>query len=343
MAKPTFAQVYDALLTRYGRQVADAFLAAVNDLTSQAQIERVVAALSAGNITDAIEAMNLDPAAYNRLIDAIEAGYAAGGEAQVQALPSRDPEGVALILRFNDRNPRAEAWLRDRSSTLITRIGEEQRAVIRDALTAGLERGDNPRTVALDVVGRLDRATGRRVGGVIGLTPQQEAFARNAQTELASGDPALMRNYLTRELRDRRFDRTIAKAIRDEAPVPAETIQKALIQYRNRLLKFRGDMIGRTEALASLNAAQDEALRQLVDTGRVTASQVRRVWRATRDRRTRDTHAILDGQSVGLNEAFRSASGALIRFPGDPQAPAAETIQCRCFVSVRIDYAANVE
>lgn len=340
--QPSFAQVYDDLLTRYGREVADAFLEGVNDLTTRAQVERVVVALTAGDIDGAIAALNLDPVAFNRMIDAIEASYAAGGAATADSLPKRDPDGVALLLRFDDRNPRAEAWLRDKSSTLVTRIMDEQRQGIRQALTDGMVRGDNPRRVALDVVGRIDRATGRRTGGVIGLTPQQERFSRSAADELASGDPAQLRHYLTRELRDRRFDRTIAKAIRDETPVPAETASRALVQYKNRLLKFRGDVIGRTEALASLNAAQYEALRQLVDTGRVTAAQVRRVWRSARDLRVRDTHRIMDGQSVGLTEAFQSPRGARLQFPGDPSAPASETIQCRCIVTPRIDWSANV-
>jgi len=338
----TQQQVYDDLLTRYGQEIADAFLQAINDLTSRAQVQQVINAIGRGDVDGAISALHLDPAAFGPMLDAIARGYSEGGAATASLLPSRTPDGVALVFRFGARNPRAEAWLREESSALVTRIDDEQRAVIRTVLTKGLERGDNPRTVALDVVGRLDRATGRRVGGVIGLTPQQEAFARNAAEELASGDPAQMRNYLTRELRDRRFDRTIAKAIREETPVPAETIQRALVQYRNRLLKFRGDMIGRTEALSSLNAAQFEALQQAVESGQLRRNQIRRVWRATMDRRTRDTHAVLHGESVGLDEAFTSPSAAVLRYPGDPMAPASERVGCRCHLTVRVDWAANV-
>jgi len=340
--QPSFAQVYDDLLTRYGREVADAFLEGVNDLTTRAQVERVVVALTAGDIDGAIAALNLDPVAFNRMIDAIEASYAAGGAATADSLPKRDPDGVALLLRFDDRNPRAEAWLRDKSSTLVTRIMDEQRQGIRQALTDGMVRGDNPRRVALDVVGRIDRATGRRTGGVIGLTPQQERFSRSAADELASGDPAQLRHYLTRELRDRRFDRTIAKAIREETPVPAETASRALVQYKNRLLRYRGELIGKVEVFTALAEARDEAYQQLVDKGRVSPADIVKTWRHFASENPRVQHIAMQGKKARLNQPFVLPDGTTMRFPHDERAPIKHRAGCKCQADYRIDWSANV-
>lgn len=338
--KPTQQQLFEALLTQYEGAIADAFRAAVNDLTSAADLQGAITALEAGNVQAALDALHINAAAYGPLEEAVRASYVAGGNSG--AVLANSQTGAAVVIRFNVRNPRAEAWLREHSSNLVTRIVEDQRNAIRQALTAGMERGVNPRTSALDIVGRVDRASGVREGGVIGLTAQQEAFARNARDELASGDPAQLRNYLTRTRRDARFDRTIAKAIRDETPVTAETIAKATTRYRARLLELRGTTIGRTEAMASLNAAKMEAYLQAVDAGQIAEADIRRIWDATGDLRTRRTHAILDGKSVGLREPFRSASGALLMYPGDPSAPPEEVVSCRCTVNFRIDFLSNI-
>ena len=338
--KPTQQQVFDELLTHYEGAIADAFRATVADLRSTADLQRVITALEAGNLSAAVEALHLDPAAYGPLQDAVQASYIAGGTSGAGLANSQTDASV--VIRFNARNFRAEAWLRDHSSTLVTRIVEDQRTAVRQALAAGMERGVNPKTTALDIVGRVNRATGQREGGILGLTAQQEAFSRSARDELASGDPALLRNYLTRTRRDARFDRSVAKAIRDETPVPADIIGKATERYKARLLELRGTTIGRTEAMASLHAAKQEAYLQAADAGQVSEADVRRVWDSAGDMRVRHTHAILDGETAGLREPFRSVSGALLMYPGDPSAPAAEIIACRCNLTYRIDFLANL-
>jgi hypothetical protein len=340
--KPTQAQLLDELLTHYDRRVADAFHAAVDDLKSRADLGQVVDALSRRDLTGAIEALHLDPAAYAELLDAIRAAYSAGGQVGADALPQRTPDGAALVIRFNARNARAEAWLQAYSSDLVTRVLDDQRAAIRQRLVAGMEAGEAPRTTALSIVGRVSRATGKREGGVIGLTAAQEGYVRRAREELTSGDPVRLKAYLNRARRSKTFDRSVAKAIREGAPVPADTVRKALNAYERRLLQLRGEMIGRTEALRSLNAGAYEALRQAVDTGKITAAQVRRTWRSAGDLRVRHTHAALNGDTVGLDESFKSPSGARLMYPGDPSAPAAETINCRCIVQPRIDFLANI-
>jgi hypothetical protein len=42
----------------------------------------------------------------------------------------------------------------------------------------------------------------------------------------------------------------------------------------------------------------------------------------------------MDGQERGLNEPFDSPSGAQLMYPGDPDAPAEEVINCRCAVLI---------
>jgi hypothetical protein len=245
------------------------------------------------------------------------------------------------VARFDGRNPRAEAWLADRSSTLIREIVEETRAAARVMLQQRMVEGVNPMTTARDLVGRINQATGRREGGIIGLTRNQSATVQRAFDQLRSGDPAQLEAYLERRLRDRRFDSVVRRAIRDGKPVPMDQARKMRVHYERRYQYYRGTVIARTETLRSLHHSQDEAMQQLIDDGRLERDQVIRVWDATGDGRTRPTHMEADGQRRKPGEAF-IVGGARLRFPGDPAGPARETIQCRCVVRVEIDFYAGV-
>lgn len=251
-------------------------------------------------------------------------------------------------MRFRVRNPRAEQWLNDQSSRLVTEITESTREAIRTVAREALEQGQGPRRTALDIVGRLNRATGRREGGIIGLTTQQTGWASRAYQELRSGDPAQMQNYLDRRARDRRFDRSVLRAIREGRAIPAEDAQRMVRSYRNRLLRYRGETVARTETHTSLHAAQDEGLRQITEQTNVPASAIKRHWDATEDSATRLSHRALEteydlrnGRGVGVDEPFVSPlTGARMMHPGDGSlgAPGDETINCRCRVRVNIDY-----
>lgn len=323
---PTTAQLYDALLTRYGREIADAFVAAMQDMATAADLQGMISAIERGDLAGALNALNLDETAYSPVLEAIRSGYVESGTLATSRYPA------LASIRFNVRNPRAERWLSDHSSTLVREIISDQRVAVRQALTAGMERGENPRTTALNIVGRLNPATRLRENGIVGLTSVQEGYVRNAVAELQSGDPAQLRNYLERARRNKVFDRTILKAINSGEPVPAETIRKAVAAYKGRLLRLRGDMIGRTEALTSLRAAKREAYLQAVERGDIREADITRIWRDASDLRVRHSHARLDGQKVrGLSEPFVSpVTGARMLYPGDPTAPAGERIACRC-------------
>lgn len=329
------------LLDQFEPRLQQAFFEAIQEITSKAQVKQIIKALERGDIEGAIQAIYLDGAAFYKFEQLISEAYGAGGIATIQNLGTlKDRFGAQFVVRFNARNPRAEQWLAQESSTLITNIINEQRKIIRDRLRLGMAQGVNPRNLALDIIGRIDRATQTRVGGIIGLSAPQEEALRKAVQELIEGDYAA---YLERTRRDKRFDRTVAKAQREGKPLTQAQISKMINRYADRLLQLRGVTISRTEAHRALNAAQYEALQQLVDTGKVQANQIRRVWDATGDMRTRRSHMIMDSQSVGLNEDFRSPTGRSLRYPGDPKGGAAETINCRCTTNVRIDYFANVQ
>jgi hypothetical protein len=316
--------------------VRAAFLAAFADIKSSASRSAIEAAIARMDADAVFDALQMNRGAFGQFEEAMRAAYLQGGAAFIAAVPKvRAPDGLRLVARFDGRNPRAERWLSERSSALVTQIVAEQREVIRTALTAGMEAGKGPRSVALDLVGRVSGAT--RSGGVVGLSAPQATYVANARAELA--DPERMASYLERTRRDRRFDATVRRAMREGKPLPRATADKIVARYEANLLRLRGETIARTEMLASMHEAQEEGLRQMVDTGALRSDQITREWSAAFDKATRPTHAAADGQKAGSEETF-AVGGYRMKYPGDRSlgAPASEIISCRCNVRISLDF-----
>lgn len=197
-----------------------------------------------------------------------------------------------------------------------------------------MAKGRNPRSVALDLAGRI--VDGKRVGGVIGLTQKQAEAIIRARDELLGGDPA----YFDRKLRDKRFDSLIRKAFAKSGGVTQAEADRITARYSDRLLNYRAEVVARTEALTALHAGQYEGMQQVIDSGKVSADQVTKTWSATLDGRARDSHTAMHNQSVKWGRAFVSPSGARLMYPQDSSlgAPADEIIQCRCHMVLKVKY-----
>jgi hypothetical protein len=83
----------------------------------------------------------------------------------------------------------------------------------------------------------------------------------------------------------------------------------------------RSQRIARTETTGAYNAGS-------LDAAYVEGQRVK-VWMATGDDRTRDTHLAASGQCVPVEDDF-TVGGVPLAMPGDPSGPGHETIQCRC-------------
>lgn len=337
--KPSNRSRIEQLTDEWEPVIQAAFLDAVLDIVSRAELNRIVDRLEKGDISGAIDAVHLDPAAFRTLDAAIAQAFDAGGSSAIGALPTlRDPNGGLFVVRWDTRNLRAENWLRLHSSTMITRITDDQRVAIRTALEQGMIAGRSPRSTALDIVGRVNRVTGKRQGGIIGLTSPHAAAVDKARSALISGELEGMRAYLGLVRRDKRFDATVLKAIRDGKGLSADESARITGRYADRLLALRGETIARTETMAALNQSGIEAMQQAIDAGAVKAETVTKVWRTAKDPRVRDSHAAIDGQAVGINGVFSNG----LSYPGDPSGGAAEVANCRCWMETKIDFFAGL-
>lgn len=111
-----------------------------------------------------------------------------------------------------------------------------------------------------------------------------------------------------------------------EAGHSIDKISKSLAELYDGFRGSRAETIARTETANAVNYGKYQNARE---SARRLGMNIRRTWVATLDERVRDSHAEAHGQTVGLNEQYKIGTVAM-KHPGDPTAPPAEVINCRC-------------
>lgn len=316
--KLTELQRLERLLARQEARVRHAFRVFLADARSDAVLRKVRKLIAAGDIKGAVDLAN----SYAiRIGDIIPDIFEDAANAEIKALAAKLPSELSRIsVVFDVDDPRAVAIMRRNRLQFVTEFSRAQREATRRALTASVRAGEGPLQAA------------RAFKHSIGLTDHQLAMVDTYRELLENG----RREALERAIRDRRFDSTVREAIRTGDPLTEAQIDLMVERYHARFIDMRAETIARTETIRTLSQARHEATRQMIAQTGLDPDLVTRVWRATHDKRTRDTHRGLDGQEVGLNEPFISPSGAELLYPGDPRAPAAEVISCRCTVEINI-------
>lgn len=331
---------FEKLIEYWDPVLRKAFLDSVQNIRQRAQLDQIAKAIERGDLNAALEAVGLDPASFRPLDITIQRIYEVGGNATASALPAlgKLDSGLRVSFIFNMRNPTAERWINEHSSIKVTEIITDQRVMIREFLTEGLKLGANPRTTALDLVGRVGQ-NGLRQGGMLGLTSSQAAWVRNYGDKLANGDMSALGSAL----RDKRYDKLVSRTFEKGDKLSPSQINSMVNAYKNRALRYRAETISRTETMASLHEAQQQAMDQVVQSGKLRSDNVSFTWRSAHDNRTRDTHREMDGQTVKMGEMFVSPSGARLEYPGDPNGPAAEVINCRCWREPNVNFLAGIK
>lgn len=304
----------ERLVARMEPRLRAAFLRAVLIARDRRSLEALARAAIEGRLAELID--EFAGTAGEALADAANAVVVDAGESVAEAMT----EGLDVVVSFNGVNRRAVEAMEQNRLRLVREFTAEQRAATRAAILEGVRLGQNPREQA-----RAFRAS-------IGLTARQQRAVDNFRRLLRQGSAEALR----RELRDRRFDPTVRRAVAGETVLTEAQIERMTARYRERYLRFRSEVVARTEALRSAHQGTEEAFRQAVESGNVDGDSLTRTWRTARDPRVRDQHAAMEGQQRPLGEPFVSGNGNALRFPGDPEAPGSETVQCRCSIATRV-------
>lgn len=316
------------------RRVFEREVQEIRDTVKISELERLIANRDTYGI---IRLLNIDRSAFSDLEQTIEQAFRQGGVFTAADLSPIPVEGVGNVLfRFDMTTTLAAQWIADNAARFVVKVTEGQREMIREVITQGTNDGVNPRRQALDLVGRVNNMTGKREGGFIGLTSSQARSVQNARAELENLDS----DYFNRELRDRRLDPAIRKAIKNDEPLPRKTINAAITSLQNRTLKYRGDNIARTEAINALRGGEAQAIAQAMEKGDIDPEDVTKDWSGSLDARERQQHLAIEKQRRNILEPFDMPDGSRLMYPGDTSlgAPGSQTINCRCQSIYRIDY-----
>lgn len=181
--------------------------------------------------------------------------------------------------------------------------------------------------VVFDSFGLTSNQIAQNITNSIGLTERQYEAVKNYERLLRNQSSDALR----RTLRDMKFD----ERLKTKRPLTEKQIERMVEAYRQNMLISRAQTIAQTEAGKIVNEGRRLGILQVLGFMQMPEGNVVKTWRSMNDDRVRFTHSHmgLDGQTViGMETPFQSPSGALIRYPHDPQAPMAETINCRCYV-----------
>ena len=308
----------EALLDREEARIANIFRVAIRELRDEIDLDELARLLEQGRLAEALDRLSV---AADRLGAASNVSFVTAGQSAADLLNSA---GLARIV-FDQVNINAVAAMQRSRLNLIREFTDEQRRATSLALVSGVEAGINPRDQA------------RNFRDSVGLTETQWRHVQNYRSALervGQGGRGQLA-ALDRELRDRRGDRQIRAAVKRGQPLPPAKVDWLVRRYSERYIKHRAEVIGRTEALRAVHQGNEELYRQAIADGLIDARDIERTWRTRLDTRERKTHRYLNGEKRDWGEVWQTVNGSL-RYPGDPEAPAVETIQCRCALQTRI-------
>ena len=301
-----------AYLAQIASTIDAAALAEIEKAIADSDESRVVALLQIG--------------LFAGLMELLRTAYVTGAKAEAKGIKAT---GVQKDLDVHA--PDVSSFLSGQARSLLDQAAIDEARAVRAILQTGQASGQSARKTALDLIGRISKQTGKRSGGVVGLSGNFAESVANARTQLLSGNATEMKKYLLRARRDRRFDASVESAIRDGRPLKADDVNKIVGRYADRLLVTQAETIAQTYVAEAFNEGRDQAWRQIIERskGRLTFTKK---WKARMDGRERPTHGAMNGQTVQADQPFVSPRGAMLMFPCDSSlgAPLSERARCRC-------------
>lgn len=196
-------------------------------------------------------------------------------------------------------------------------------------------------------VSRIRDMWRRRVGGIMDRLRSisgraAEVAADDAGTDLPNDWDENLAPYLkaTRALLDAVGDRLASEASQSlaEGLNAGEDLDRlkarlaaVFAQEGTQLGAGRAQRIAMTEATRAFNAGTLAAAQAMTGPDRPLVKQ----WLTRRDTRVRDAHRETNGQLQLLDDPF-DVDGTPMQYPGDPTAPAALTVNCRCIMRTAV-------
>lgn len=300
---PDFWSVLEGLANSLEPLFAEGALASFADMQDAMDPDAILAALQQGDVDGAVTSIMGEPddfgvwaeleAAVQRAL--VKATGAISHQVSLDVAPGV-PLPTVVQVATDVKNPFALRAMREYSLDLIREVDGPTREGIRLVLQQGLRDGVNPRVLIPDLAGQV--VDGQRVGGIIGLTERQSQAVLNYRAALQQLRP----EALLRELRDKRFDKTVRAAITNDQSLDPKYIEHLVTRYEANYKAYRAETIARTESMRALAQGQklmwDETLRQRPDL------QLSKRWVTAKDERVREAHAKMHDVTIPYHDLF---------------------------------------
>jgi len=318
-----------AVADSFQAKLSNAFLRLLEVLKDAVSVKDIQEAIEAGGAAGVFRVLDIDNRLdkishgaglqpnESSLVDILQQVFKAGAEDEINSLKKvevhKATAKVGVEMVFDLLNPEAIAFLQSYTFDLIQQISQQTKLAIQDVVTDAFQHGGHPYTQA------------QTIKSFIGLTQSQTRAVLNFRKMLESGDPTIMSGILQRALRDKRFDSSVLSAIQQGAVLPQDKIDAMVGRYQQRYLKYRAEMIARTETLRAANEGARNTRKQAVSQGLLDPDRTRQKWVITKDDRTCELCQSVPKQNpkgIPLDGMFSTSFGPV---EGPPLHP-----HCRC-------------
>lgn len=160
--------------------------------------------------------------------------------------------------------------------------------------------------------------------GKVGVSRSFSLMDENTAKNLVKSDTSLFPQKVIDRAKDEKWNLKAINSQVLQGLLQGESIDKisARLQNVTDMNSAAAVRNARTMCTAAENNGRMSGMKEAEAKGIVYEKQ----WMATHDDRTRESHAELDGVSVGLDEEFPNG----LQYPGDPAGDPEEVYNCRC-------------
>ena len=146
--------------------------------------------------------------------------------------------------------------------------------------------------------------------------------------KLIADDPKILPEWKVDEEKDYKWNYSKVNNAITQGIIQGESIPD-ITKRLTKVLETQNENKMRTFARTAMTGAQNAGRMEMMHRAKGMGIKMQKQWLATLDRRTRDAHQHLDGQTKEVDEPFESKLGDIM-FPGDPDANPGNVYNCRC-------------
>lgn len=280
--------------------MTNAILRAFQTIRERLTDTEIVRAIQSGVIDNLFEkelSQAMFAQAFQPVRDQMRQSVNKGALYSIRDLPA--PKSRTVNFAFDNLSPDVVQAVKQLESRVITDLETSVRETVRQRVLRGITVGESASKIARDL------------RNVIGLSPSQEQAVSNYRKAL-SGEG---KNPLDYELRDKRYDKTVARGELTESQ-----IEKMSEAYRRKMLAHNANTVSKTAVLDSQKLGQKLAMDSAVKQGIIDGDKLQKTWVGVMDERERDEHVAMEGETVPYAQPF--SNGEMIC--GE------STYNCRC-------------